>query len=98
MMDNQQIDTLELLIEKVGKKMRYYHNFRAKLAKLEAVVEAAQEIEYIDIGEAFEFQELDSYVYPPRFCPSCGYKKPDGHRKDCKLGKALKEALKEWKG
>ena len=38
-MDNQEIDTLEKLVEIVGKRMQHYHVFRRELAALR---EAAQ--------------------------------------------------------
>jgi hypothetical protein len=67
---------------------------KERIAALEAVADAAQEVEYIDIGDTFELQDIERYFYSHKFCPGCGYKKPDGHWRDCKLGIAL-DALKE---
>lgn len=44
-MDNQEIDTLEKLVEIVGKRMQHYHVFRRELAALR---EAAQQSVHAD--------------------------------------------------
>jgi len=62
------------------------------LAKYKEAVDEAHEViehlEYVEIEE----DEWD-WRYPN--CPSCGYKKPDGHWKDCEVAAWLEKYPKE---
>jgi len=53
------------------------------------LLEVLKSIEYIDIGETFDLQELDAYKASHKFCPDCGYKEEDGHWEKCEIGSAL---------
>ena len=66
--------------------------FIAITSERDRLAEALKSIEYINIGEVFGLQDLDGYTYSHLFCPDCGYKKEDGHWKDCAVGSALDKA------
>jgi len=65
------------------------------LVRLEDVTKTLKDLEYINIGL---FGGMESFVdiveTKWRYCPSCGYKEPDGHWQDCELWIAL-EKLKD---
>lgn len=56
-MENSEIDTLEKLVEIVGKRMRYYHNFRRELAALR---EAAQQNMHLTGLESAEQERAEN--------------------------------------
>ena len=63
-MDNQEIDTLEKLVEIVGKRMQHYHVFRRELAALR---EAAQQPR---VPDALNYGHCE-HVPDGQYCPYC---------------------------
>ncbi len=55
------------------------------LARLKEVEETLKDLEYINIEDFIDVNLKWKY------CPSCGYKEPDGHWKDCELWLALEK-------
>lgn len=72
----------------------FKNGFPAELAALQERVEKLEkvlrEIEYIDL-EVFPDYALEGNR-KFQHCPSCGYKRPDGHYSNCALADALGEA------
>ena len=58
-------------------------------AELEKKDDLLKDLEYIEYPEDVLSGENEEYYGRYSFCPMCGYKQPDGHWKDCRLGLAL---------
>lgn len=54
--------------------------------KLGDALETLKNLEYIDVQDFVDLEEARW-----RYCPSCGYKEPDGHWKECELWLALEK-------
>ena len=61
----------------------------ALTSERDRLLEVLKSIEYINIGQTFDLQELDAYKASHKFCPDCGYKEEDGHWEKCEIGSAL---------
>jgi hypothetical protein len=58
--------------------------------KLDDILEILKNLEYINIDD---FVNAETKW---RYCPSCGYKEPDGHWKECDLWLALEKLKEEY--